>query len=111
VLFPGDVERQWRPFMVAADRGASALSDLDRTGANTERPQMGQPGSCPQRPGLSFGLFHIFLRKCSVILICLQSLKMHKYFSVHANGVIQISLDSLIDYLLGGIGLTSVGAL
>jgi hypothetical protein len=52
-----------------------------------------------------------FFRKCSVILICLQSLKIHKYFSVHANGVIQISLDSLIEYLSGGIGLTSVGAM
>jgi hypothetical protein len=65
---------------------------------------MGWPGSRPRRPGLSSSLFYFF-RKCSIILNCLQSLKIHKYFYVHANDVIQISLSSVGYYLSDDIGL------
>jgi hypothetical protein len=33
MLFPGEAERQRRPFLVAGARDAFAPSDLDRTGA------------------------------------------------------------------------------
>jgi hypothetical protein len=71
---------------------------------------MGRPGSPPQQPGLDPGLLRFF-RKCSIILICRQSLKLHKYFSVYENDVIQISLSILGYYLSDGIGLIVLEAL
>jgi hypothetical protein len=53
----------------------------------------------------------IFLRNCSVILNYLQSSKIHKYFSIHANEVIQISLSTLGYYLSDGIGLIILGTM
>jgi hypothetical protein len=62
-------------------------------------------GFTPDRPipGRS-GPHEFFLRKCSVLLIDLQTLKFHRNCSVHVNEVIQISLGSLDDYLSDGIG-------
>jgi hypothetical protein len=53
----------------------------------------------------------IFFRKCSILLIDLQTLKFHRNCSVHANEVIQISLGSLDDYLSDGIGPMILGAM
>jgi hypothetical protein len=53
----------------------------------------------------------IFFRNPIIVFQILQTLKIHKYFSVHANVVIQISLSSLGYYISDGTGLIVLEAL
>jgi hypothetical protein len=63
----------------------------------------------PARADLARVLF--FLGNALLILFDLQTLKLHRICSVHANEVVQISLGSLDVYLSDGIGLIILGAL
>jgi hypothetical protein len=115
--FPGEIERQRRPFLVAAKQDAYAPSDLNWTGAYRFGPaptRVGRrwagPAHLRSSPGWIPACF-FFIGKCSVILFVLQILKFHRICSINVNVVIQISLGSLDVYLSDGIGLIILGAL
>jgi hypothetical protein len=117
MLFPGEAAWQRRSFLVAGARDASAPSDLDQTDAYRfgYAPTRGGrlwagPARLHSSPGWNSGMFYFF-RKCIVISFVLQTLKFHRNCFVNANEVIQISLGSLDEYLLDGIGLINLGAM